>query len=107
MDANLIRQAIAREPALARAASAEEVFWRNPKYGAAPLDTLTAADIDGAEARLMRFAPFIRRRYPETEPWQGLIESPLREIPGMLRAMDCGIAGRLFLKMDSHLAIAG
>ena len=108
LDANLIQQAIAREPVLARAARAEEVFWRNPKCGAAPiLDALTDADIDDAEARLARFAPFLRRRYPETEPWQGLIESPLREIPDMLRAMDCGLTGRLFLKMDSHLAIAG
>ena len=105
---DLIQQVIAREPALARAARAEEVFWRNSGYNAAPVpDTLTTADIDDAEARLERFAPFIRRRYPETEPWQGRIESPLREIPDMLRAMDCGIAGRLFLKMDSHLAIAG
>ena len=108
MQNDLMRQAIAREPALARAAKAEEVFWPNPRYGEAPVsDALTSADIDDAEARLARFAPFIRKRWPETEPWRGLIESPLREIPGMLRAMDCGIAGRMFLKMDSHLAIAG
>ena len=108
MNADLIQLAMRREPILARAARAEEVFWSNPKYGVAELpDVLTASDIDGAEARLARFAPFIRRRFPETAPWEGLIESPLREIPNMLREMDCDISGRLFLKMDSHLAIAG
>ena len=108
MNADLIQQAMRREPILARAARAEEVFWSNPKYGVAELpNVLTASDIDGAEARLACFAPFIRRRFPETAPWEGLIESPLREIPNMLREMDCGISGRLFLKMDSHLAIAG
>ena len=108
MKPDLIRQAIEREPVLARAARAEEVFWRNPLYGVSPeSNALTAADIDGAEARLARFAPYLRKRFPETGRWGGLIESPLREISGMLRAMDCGVPGRLFLKMDSHLAIAG
>ena len=108
MHADLIQQALAREPALVRAAGAEEVYWSNPKYGIAPVpDALGDADIDDAEARLARFAPFIRRRFPETAASGGLIESPLREIPEMLRAMDCGISGRLLLKMDSHLAIAG
>ena len=108
MNREAIRRAIEREPVLSRAAAAQEVYWSNPKYAAVPVPAEpTGADIDDAEARLRRFAPFIRKRYPETLPWDGLIESPLREIPGMLRAMDCGVAGKLLLKLDSHLAIAG
>ena len=68
------------------------------------------AAIDDAAARLARFAPFIRRRFPETEPTGGPIESPLEDIPRMQQALEreyhCTIPGRLMLKMDSHLAIA-
>lgn len=64
-----------------------------------------------AEARLRRFAPFIQLRFPETEATNGLIESPLREIPHMKDALEkehhCCIPGKLYLKMDSHLAVAG
>ncbi len=69
-------------------------------------------DIKDAEDRLERFAPYIRMCFPETEETGGLIESPLREIEKMRKALAKGepeseIPGRLFLKMDSHLAIAG
>lgn len=41
----------------------------------------------------------------------GLIESPLKEIPNMLHVLqscyNCQIPGKLYLKMDSHLAVAG
>ena len=64
-----------------------------------------------AEARLARFAPFIKKCFPETEVTDGLIESPLREIPDMQSELEkyasVKLSGRLFLKMDSHLAIAG
>ncbi|MBQ8748837.1 MAG: D-serine ammonia-lyase [Oscillospiraceae bacterium] len=67
--------------------------------------------ISDAEKRLLRFAPFIQKCFPETQKDGGLIESPLKEIPSMQEALqstyDCHIRGRLFLKMDSHLAIAG
>ena len=108
MKEEMIREALERAPVLARAARGEELFWRNPKCGGAlPKDAPTDADIEDAAARLERFASYIARRFPETRESGGIIESPLREIPGMLRAMDCGLPGRLFLKMDSHLAIAG
>lgn len=92
-----------------------EVFWRNP--GLRPFieirDTLplTAADIADAEARLVRFAPYIARRFPETAEQAGIIESPLREIPAMreelARRFGESVEGRLFLKQDSELPIAG
>ena len=112
-----VQAAIAANPALDRVARAEETVWINPLH--LPVEVtdglcqLVVPDeaIDDAEARLARFAPFIRRRFPETEPTDGLIESPLEDIPRMQQALEreyhCTIPGRLMLKMDSHLAIAG
>lgn len=102
-------------PVVADISQHREVAWENPKY--APYQQvrstlpLTSADIDDAENRLLRFAPFIMACYPETRPQGGLIESPLTEIPAMADALNskwqAGFAGRLMLKQDSHLAIAG
>lgn len=68
-------------------------------------------DIQDAEARLSRFAPFIKACFPETEATDGIIESPLQEIPAMQEALreygPSKLPGKLLLKMDSHLAAAG
>lgn len=93
----------------------KEVVWLNPDKASGEESTgnaeLTMADIDDAEARLQRFAPFIMRCFPETRGREGLIESELVSIPGMRERMNqkygSGISGRLLLKKDSHLAIAG
>nr|MBQ4320077.1 pyridoxal-phosphate dependent enzyme [Clostridia bacterium] len=95
----------------------EETAWvnpyRTPYTTAEPLSTLVIPDsmIDDAAARLKRFAPYIVKKFPETAQNGGLIESPLRDIPQMkaalTKAYGADIKGRLMLKMDSHLAIAG
>lgn len=68
-------------------------------------------DIDDAEARLLRFAPFIMKCFPETKERNGLIESALTPIPKMQEFLNQTygdtIQGRLLLKQDSHLAVAG
>lgn len=67
-------------------------------------------DIADAEERLTRFAPYIEKCFPETGETHGLIESPLKEIPDMKKSLEKAgskIPGKLLLKMDSHLAIAG
>lgn len=68
-------------------------------------------DIDDAEKRLQRFAPYIKECFPETIENDGLIESPLKFIDNMKRALcaseNVDIPGKLMLKMDSHLPIAG
>ncbi|WP_283129359.1 D-serine ammonia-lyase [Allofournierella massiliensis] len=108
---------IESDPAIRRVAAGEPTVWINPDYlpvevtdGLCQLVVPDSA-IDDAEARLARFAPFIRRCFPETEATGGLIESPLEDIPQMQQALEqeygCTIPGRLMLKMDSHLAIAG
>ena len=104
-----------KDSVLPRVAAAEEVLWLNPGLQSAetalPRMELGMADILDAEARLQRFAPFIRVRFPETAPRGGLIESPLTPIPRMQRLLEerfgAVIPGRLLLKQDSHLAIAG
>ena len=108
---------IAADPALRAVADAEETAWINPRL--LPFDmvdglsqlVVSDADIADAAARLQRFAPFIRRAFPKTEETNGLIESPLRPIPQMQQRLAAEyhavIPGRLLLKMDSHLAIAG
>ena len=104
-------------PIMKTLAAGGECAWVNPyKMPFAALDAMSQlvvsdADIADAEARLQRFAPFIRKCFPETEETGGLIESPLRKIPAMQAALaqacGCEIPGALYLKMDSHLAIAG
>lgn len=93
----------------------KEVVWINDNLedavkGLSKID-LTTKDIDDAEARLARFAPFILKVFPETAPENGLIESPLNEISKMKAQLEkeyaTTIPGRLFLKQDSHLAISG
>jgi len=73
--------------------------------------TVSDDDIEDAEKRLLRFAPFIKKCFPETAINNGIIESPLVEIPNMKnelqRIYGCRILGKLMLKMDSHLDIAG
>ena len=102
-------------PVLEDLAAARETVWINPALlptgEALSSLPLTMADVDDAEARLARFAPFIETAFPETAPQGGLIESPLRPIPAMQERLNqrwsAGLPGRLLLKMDSHLAVAG
>lgn len=94
-----------------------EMCWINPyKLPFSLTDALYQLvicdeDIEDAEQRLLRFAPFIKKCFPETVQSNGIIESPLKEIPAMQMALEseygCRIPGKLYLKMDSHLAIAG
>lgn len=102
-------------PILERMREGREVVWINP--GRRPfaageeLCGLSARDIEDAETRLRRFAPFIMKRFPETRDRDGLIESELTPIPRMRdhinRKYRSGLAGRLLLKQDNRLAIAG
>ena len=106
-----------REPSIRKVIQKEETVWVNPRL--TPFEVVDGVcqlvvsdeDIADAEARLARFAPYIRKCFPETEETGGLIESPLVRIPSMQEALsrDSGneIPGTLMLKMDSHLAIAG
>ncbi|MCC8138438.1 MAG: D-serine ammonia-lyase [Clostridiales bacterium] len=110
-----IREMLESNPTLKKIQAAEEVIWINPdKISFADSKDsceLTMTDIDDAEARLQRFAPFIMKCFPETEERGGIIESVLTDIPNMRTRInekyDSHLQGRLLLKQDSHLAIAG
>lgn len=93
----------------------EEVFWANPQM--LPVEEATfnthysIKDVEDAEARLQRFASFIRIAYPETEDTEGIIESPLTEIKNMKAYLDdlheAPLKGQLWLKRDDQLPISG
>ena len=91
--------------------NSEELLWINEKlteYKDADLHCdLTSIDITDAEERLKRFAPFIMKAFPETNESQGIIESELKEINLMKEALSENIKGRMLLKMDANLPIAG
>ena len=102
------------DPVLRDVLAAAETCWINP--GKKPFETVRAGlpvkpeEVDDAADRLDRFAPLLRRLFPETEAEGGRIESPLREIPALRERMgwrERVPAGRLFLKLDSDLAVAG
>ena len=100
---------------LQKLSNAEELLWINPKkvpFDPASLPTeLSQNDIDDADARLHRFAPFLASRFRETAKDDGIIESKLNPIPSMKRSLeeqwDTALPGNMFLKMDSDLPIAG
>ncbi len=93
----------------------KEVMWLNPRLTAyeeaAEKINMDVSAIDDAKGRLDKFAPLIEILFPETKISRGIIESPLKEINNMknklVSSYETEISGRLLLKMDSHLAIAG
>lgn len=115
MDKEQIKKLVEENTTVKALAEEREIFWLNPKLekfddarGSLPL---SMADVDDAEARLARFAPFIMKKFPETAAARGIIESELREIPSMKRRLagkyGADVEGRLLLKMDGDLPIAG
>ncbi len=92
----------------------EEVLWINPcREHMEPRSTVGGygfIPVKAAQNRMMRFIRYIERAFPETADRAGVIESALLEISGMRRWLNENGArteGRLFLKDDAHLPIAG
>ncbi|WP_102272692.1 D-serine ammonia-lyase [Cytobacillus massiliigabonensis] len=99
-------------PLLNEVINFKEVFWTNPMYQTiSESSSLTVKDILDAEERLVRFAPYIAKVFPETEDSGGFIESPLMSVPQMKRSLEqiyhFELPGSLLLKCDSHLPISG
>ncbi|MTD30301.1 D-serine ammonia-lyase [Planomicrobium sp. YIM 101495] len=104
----------AKHPEFEQILALQPVYWRNPNH--APVNELSELplsmkDIKEAEELWQRFAPFLEKEFPELKESGGIIESPLRRIPAMKRALeqqyDFQLAGDLLLKCDSDLPIAG
>ena len=93
----------------------KEVCWSNPNYvsfeEAIKNCPLSMADVADAAARLQRFAPYFMAAFPETVVTGGIVESPFREISAMKAALEAdtgvSVAGKLCIKLDSHLPISG
>lgn len=98
-------------PILDDISNCEEVFWLNDRLGEEKELPFSEKDIDEAESRLLRFAPYLQVAFPEMIPYNGIIESELKDISRMKEELEDElgekIPGRLLLKCDSHLPISG
>lgn len=101
-------------PAVADAAALKETFWLNDKKVPEDRQHITEvipSQVQDASDRLARFAPYLKRVFPELEATGGIIESELRGIPAMREFLNetygAGIQGRLMLKMDCDLPVSG
>ncbi|MFJ5771188.1 D-serine ammonia-lyase [Psychrobacillus sp. NPDC093180] len=108
---NLIEQF----PLIEKMKKAEEVIWFNPNLtiteDALNSLSVTSEMVQDASDRLDRFASYLQIAFPETVKSNGIIESPLVEIPAMATAMkelfQIDFNGELLLKCDSNLPISG
>ncbi|MBR5783506.1 MAG: D-serine ammonia-lyase [Clostridia bacterium] len=102
-------------PIIKRLAELEETTWINsgrlPSEKAVAQCPLTMADVQDASDRLDRFADYFKVAFPETQATDGILESPLQQIPHMQACLntefDCEIPGKVWIKLDSHLPISG
>ncbi|MEG0107742.1 MAG: D-serine ammonia-lyase, partial [Lachnospiraceae bacterium] len=109
-----LKQFVETIPSVRDAVELKETLWINDKkqpYIKEDWTAVSALQIEDARARLERFAPFIEMVYPETKNTHGIIESELVEIPKMKAylndAFHSNIEGKMLLKLDSNLPIAG
>ena len=104
-----------RNETVRKIAGMEELVWINTKemdYSEYEKNLpVSDEELKDAEERLARFAPFIKKVFPETAETNGIIESPLEPIFSMQKELEkiyeTEIPGKLYLKMDSHLPVAG
>ncbi|HLV39421.1 D-serine ammonia-lyase [Xanthomarina sp.] len=108
-----IAQFVQKEPLLKEIMALKPVTWINSKKKTMldmPDFSITKEDMANAEALWDRFAPFFAEAFPETQKTHGILESPLKELLNMkdlLNKQNPKIEGRLFLKCDNKLPIAG
>lgn len=111
-----LKDDIRRSLAVADAVQYKETCWINPKkesitQGASSVKLIADKEIEEAKKRLKRFAGYLMEVFPETTASNGIIESELRAISHMAQCLKeqtaAEIPGKLYLKMDSHLLVAG
>ena len=63
----------------------EEFLWINPNYieyeEAKKKLPISLSQVEDAEKRLTRFAPYLKQQFPDTK--DGIIESPISDISNM------------------------
>jgi len=90
--------------------SAQPFLWLNPDFNSqTDIDSLPLSrqDIEAADNRLRRFAPILATLFPELHESGGLIESDLINIPNMQQAVFPTLKGKLMIKADHALPVAG
>lgn len=101
-------------PELDRVVRTKPVVWINPRV--TKMEEIVSlpvgkADMEEAARFMDRFAPFIAGVFPETISEGGHIHSPLKEVKSFAlhrnQEKRVKIEGRLFLKCDNELAVAG
>lgn len=110
-----VNKLIANYPLVQDLINLKHVAWFNPNAttteAGLPYVGLTISDVQDAEARLNRFAPYLMKAFPETQATQGIIESDVVAIANMQTALEARyqtpITGKILLKKDSHLPISG
>jgi D-serine dehydratase len=101
-------------PLLKNIISLKPVLWLNPSHQKiANISSLPVNEHDMREAQKLwyRFATFLTKAFPETQKTHGIIESPLKEIDHLKTLLNeihpSKIKGKLFLKCDNELPVAG
>lgn len=108
-----VKNWVEKVPVLKDVVSTKPTVWVNPNKeddnNAWSKIVFTEKDIYDADERLRRFAPLLMKYFEDTVESNGIIESPLRKIKNMEDTLKgrSNFQGNLFLKMDSHLAVAG
>jgi D-serine dehydratase len=95
---------------LARLQKRTPLLWLNPAVGSAPPEgSPCAADIDEANARLVRCAGLMAHLFPELQSSAGLVESPLTRVERLQQTMGNATEADAawFIKSDHALPIAG
>lgn len=104
---------VAHEPVLQQVIDLKPVIWLNKNrksMATLPPLTLHRKDMDTVTRLWKRFAPYLMKVFPETRATHGAITSPLKEVRQMKAILEnrgSHIPGRLFVKCDSDLAVAG
>ena len=115
MNNKQIERLIREYPLVQKLIDLKELAWFNPditdlEEGLKHI-SLNKACVEDASERLIRFAPYISKAFPETAVTNGIIESDIQAIALMKFAMEkryhTDIKGKLFIKKDCHLPISG
>lgn len=86
-----IKEIVEKNELVKKISEKKEIVWINNKqvkYSEYEKNLpITDEQIKEAEDRLIRFAPFIKKAFPETEITNGIIESPLEPIFNMQKSL--------------------
>jgi len=108
-----IHSLLKAHPLLQQVMELSPVTWLNPnrkRMQDLPDFSIQKKDILEATKLWQRFTSYFKIAFPETAITDGAIESPLLQIPKMQDSLSGGgksITGKLFLKCDNALPIAG